>query len=260
MTSKFSRLVGLLFLVSAAVPTWAQPDIMPPQVVQGPNPKLTDSNVEAMALIGGFFNKMSRAESYHGRVTTTKNAFKEGKVVSTKSATVDSGWVRDAKKEDGLNKHFSKLVYTLTVDGKTTTEALDSVDDGTREYRFYGTKNVWSERPRNTDAGVPLILARVAWMFALTHFAHGNEFQVERKVVDGQNQIFVGNGPNMLYIFDAESGHLQSFTLKSNSESTEFRWLQTEFDVALPDSAFQWKAPEGSTQVAPESVSVDVQF
>ncbi|RYG69878.1 hypothetical protein EON80_08970 [bacterium] len=260
MTSNFSRLVGLSLLVTVAVPTRAQPNIAPPQIAQGPNFKLTDSNVEAIALIGGFFNKMSRAESYRGRVTTTKSALKEGKVISTKSSTVESGWVRDIQKEDGLSKHFSKLVYTLTVDGKTTTEVLNSLDDGTKEYRFYGTKNVWSERPRSADLAVPLVLTRVAWMFALTYFALGNELKIERKVVDGQNQILVGNGLNVLYIFDAESGNLQSFTLKSNDESTEIRWVQTEFDVALPDSAFQWKAPEGSTQVAPESVSVDVQL
>lgn len=261
MKNCFLRVFALGLWVFASLPTEAQPpDVAPPQPQKAPALNLNQSNADALALIGAFFNKMSRARSYRGHMITTKTRVKEGKVVSKRTSEIESSWIGDAKREGTFSKNFTNIIYTVTLGDKTTVEKLRGVDDGTKSYHFYGTKNVWNERNQNpTDTAFPLALTRATWMFGLLSVGAGNQFKTERKDIGGQEQILVSS-PGLQYIFEARSGHLQSVTVSNPDETTEFRWLQTEFDVPLPDSTFQWQVPEGATQVAPESVKVNIQF
>lgn len=263
MKSNFSHVLALGFLVSVLIPTRAQPNVAPPEPnAEPPQPPTTRqlnmsvSTSDALALIGAFHNKMLRAGSYRGRVVATKTLFKEGKVVSKRTLDIESAWIGNPKQEGAFLKSVSTTIFSTTVDDKTTIEKVRIVDNGTKNYRFYESKNVWSEsdQKKSGDPTLSSSMTRLAWMLALASgLSRGNQSKIERKTVDGQDrlslQILLGNE----YILDANNGNLQSWKVSSANETTEVHWLETEFDVPLPDSTFGWKTPEGATQVTPEN-------
>jgi hypothetical protein len=263
MKSRFSRAFALGFLACASLPSWAQPDIMPPETPVMPSMKLGQSSADALALIGAFYTKLRRAESFRGRYELTSTFVKEGKVISKTTFELKSSWIDDGEREGVFNKSVQDYdaTYTNLEKGTTTTEKIHSVDNGIKNYRFDETKNVWSERTQKVN-GTPIMLriAQDAFAGALAVFGAGSAFKVERKLIDGQERFIVKNSPvktvpTYEYIFDANTGNLQSVIGIFGESRQEARWLQSEFDVPLDDSIFSWKVPENAKQVAPEEMA-----
>lgn len=267
MKNNFSRVLALTLLVSVSSITWAQPNIVPPKVVEPlPQPKDADfdraeNNADALALMGAFYNKLTRAKTYRGRsivVTTTTNG---GKVLAKKTVEMESSCIGDEEIQGAFKKDASNFVVTRVLNGKTTVEKFRSVDDGIKNYRFNETKNIWSERPQEEGETTPTFdLVDGSWMIALAMFGAGREFEIEHQVVGGQNQIRVQSQPEDEYIFDAKIGDLLSYNRTVSLQGiedvkVEVRWLQHEFDVPLADSVFEWKAPDGAAKVAPEKMN-----
>lgn len=266
-------MVALSLLVSASLPLWAQPlDLVAPKAVAPPQqPKDGDfdkaeSSADALALIGAFANKVSRATTYHGRLIATTTVVDAGKLLSKKVVEIQSSWIGDKEVEGVFTKAASDVVYNETTNGKTTIQKFRMVDDGVNNYRFDQIKNVWSERPQEEgDTSWMWEAASDTWVFALAMFGAGKQFEVEHLVVGERDQIVVRGKPEDEYLFDGETGDLQSYTRTlfleeraGYSIKVELRWLQSEFDAPLADSVFEWKAPDGAAKVAPASMDFEV--
>ena len=279
MKSHFSRVVALSLLVSASFQVRAQPPEPPPPPIQR-DPQRSKDNADALALIGGFYNKVRHAKIYRGRLMSVDTRFKDGKIEYQFTTEIQSSWIGDAKREGSISKSFTNYVTTRLQDGETTVEKFGSLHDGSENYRFnetnkrigsreevgkktifYKLEKTWSVRDQVADTkAIPLQFTSNAWFEALTQFDGGINFKVERRTVEGQEQIVVKNAGSLAYVFDAKTGDLQSWTRTHTQGSKEYRWLNTEFDVPLEDSVFVWKAPEGAKEVAPETMRLFLPF
>ncbi len=263
MKTSFSRVVALGVLVAVS-PVWAQPDTTLPAVVL-PEPKEADfdraeNSADALALIGAFYNKLTRAESYRGRLITVTTITDKGKVLSTKTAEIEASCIGDKGIQGAFKREASQFIVTTVSNGKTTVEKFRRVDDGVKNHRFNETKNIWSERVHEEgDTSEMFDVTEAAWTFALAMFGAKREFETETWDVGGQEQIVVQDKLKNQYTFDAETGDLliwnHTVSLGGGYRvQVETRWLQHGFDVLLADSLFKWKAPAGAKKVAPESM------
>ena len=271
MKIHLSCVVALSLLASDSIPIWAQPAIVPPEVVV-PQPQPNDADFEraddsadALAFIGAFYHKLSRAESYRGHLVTVTTTSSKGKVLATKTVEMDSSWIADKEIQGAFRKAVSSFVVTNVRDGQTTNHKFRTVDNGIKSYRFNGAKNIWSERVQE-EGETTLMFDAVhgPWMIALAMFGAGRKFEIEDLTVDGQDQVLVRSKPEDEYVFDAKTGDLKSYTRTVALEREEDyitrmegRWLQHEFNVPLADALFDWKTPDGTEKVAPEKISIE---
>lgn len=271
MRSNFSRVVVLGVLVCASLPIWAQPNVAPPAVVAPkPQPKGADfdraqNSADALAIIGAFYNKLTRAKTYRGRLVAVTTTTDEGKILGKKTVEMESSCIGDPEIQGAFKKDVSSFVITRILNEKTTIEKLRSVDNGIKSYRLNETKNIWSEK--NQEEGETTWMYDAtdgAWNLALAMFGAGRQFEIENQVVDGQEQILVRSQPEDEYVFDAKTGDLKSYQRTVSLEGqesyitrVECRWLQHEFDVPLADSVFEWKTPDGAEKVAPEKIDFE---
>lgn len=258
MKSHFSRVVALGFLVCASVPTWPQPPepVKPQAEATRPQPKkkvdydFAEDNADALALIGAFQSKMTRAKSYRGRAILSVSTATRKKVVE-----IEESWLADPKQELQVSKSVSNLLYTFTSNGKTTFEKVRSWSDGIKSRLLYETNNTWSEEEWEFDE-TPSILetTRESLNSALVNFAEGREFNVEDVTIEGKERIVVTHTDpaESEYIFDAPTGELQSWKRTVAGFTTEFRWLQNEWNVPLPESNFKWELPQGAKKTDPD--------
>ncbi|HEX8464162.1 MAG TPA: hypothetical protein VF627_06030 [Abditibacterium sp.] len=260
MKSHFSRVFALGVLTSISASSWAQPNIVPPAAPKPPV-FLANPNYDALAIIGAYYGKTRSAKSGRAKLVGTKSILRAGKVVATESVEVQSSWIGFSQLKGAVGKASSNIVYKVESDGNTTTNTLKIVNDGIKEYRFYETQNSWSERVEGVDEA-PYLLStmRLPWALALNGFTFGKELFVERKTVNGQEQIVVSGAPGNEYIFDAKTGNLLILRSSNENEVIEIRYLETEFDVPLEESAFQWKRPEGAKQVTWLSMILKLNF
>ncbi len=262
MKSHFSRVVALSLSASVSAPVWAQPPApVAPEPPKPVGPKYTQPNLEAIGLIGAFFTKLRRAESYRGHVVANKTILKDRKVVSTRTIEVQVSWIRDKEQENVYKKTNLDLAYTVVADEKTSVDNINVIEDSVKKYTFYESKNTWSKLSQSkNNAPLPLAFANVGMILGLLTINGGQEFLINRKIIDGKDRITVGVDANSQFIFDAATSNLLSLNTSSNTEKVEIRWLESEFDVPLPDPLFEWKVPDGATEVAPGETVVNVQF
>jgi hypothetical protein len=262
MKSHFSRVVALSLLVPVSVPSWAQP---PEVVVPETRPSLNNfnkSSLDAVAAVGALYTKMNRAKTYSGNMVIRKTIFKEGKEVSVKKTEIRSAWIRNEKSEGAFIKARFDIVYAEKLTDDTVINSASNkvkvVESELKNFRFYETNNVWSERDQKTvDKSLPSGVIASALNSILPLVLKD---RLENTTVDGQTRLVRKSLYDINYVLDANTGDLQSLIVSNADRRTEYLWSETQFDVPLPDSIFQWKVPEGAKQVIPGSVAVKVEF
>jgi len=255
------RFLPLLALLVAPHYAFAQADANPSAPVTAPRFKATEDNLEAVALMGAFYNAIAHAQSYQGRFVFTRTRAEGVETVLLKRLDCKSAWT--SQKAGRVERLRSASNLTQTVNGQTTVFDSLAVQDGEKRRRFSSKRNVWSQKPRDlNDGDLSQLLVQGAWAVTLLEFDQGVNFQVKEVSVEGQPLLVASETDGSFELsFDKATGYLRSWTIvNKNGEATQLRFLSLELNKPLAPETFMLDIPKSAKEVPPADMDVTVQF
>jgi hypothetical protein len=66
-----------------------------------------ETSADALALIGMFYNKMTRAGSYRGRLVMVTTIVEKGRFISKRTTEGESSWIADKEIQGAIKKDVS---------------------------------------------------------------------------------------------------------------------------------------------------------
>lgn len=228
-----------------------------PSANSGPN--LGAENMRAISILGQAYGKVLDSQGYRGHIKVSKVGFVPGQGTVAKVLDWKSGWQNGANGE--FSRRWKDVVLVETKGGQTTTQKYTGVDEGELTKRFYPDKKAWSEKPIRRETDVSVNFVRAPLQMAVLLAAQGAAFEVVSEKRDGADVKIVRAGNSLEVVLEPQTLTMKNWRVtRRNGETETCVWLQNEMNPTFKADEWAFKTPADAKKVAPETVTMQLEF